>query len=607
MKKQLMVCLIILSLLIGLLPAAAMAEDNWIASADTSWYTDSSAKEFTISTAAQLAGLANLVNEGNNFSGKTITLAQDIDLAGKNWTPIGNYVSKNGPNYPFSGTFEGGNHVIKNLKAVYGLENASANNGVGLFGYTNSPAIIQNVTVENAEIQGSLYVGVIAGYAYTGKEISNCHVKGNIKVDAYWYAGVIGGYGYMNTVENCTVTGTDGSYIKGNDGSYIGGIWGFRGEGGLAIDNCSVTNLAISGVDRVGGISGMAHYGNTIQDSSVSGVSVTATDPDCQTIGLIAGANQGGNEGKASSVVINNTVASNVTAQITDGPGGAVKETVTVSTGTTIGGAAAPSTIVGTGVKMDDSGKIVEGTFEVQPPQSSVASGVTFDKNANGSYVARETDGGDRTDDPRLETDVQALPGAVDIPQTDDMKKALLTSVTQQELAQLEDGAYSMIQVIMRALPSDDVYEIDGMTVIAAYEISVEKNMVAGDPDSQNVVEPVSELRTAIPVSFKIPEAVLNAPEGVKRTFALYNLHGDNLVYIPNTNPEPDDSFYIAWLDHFSPFILTYQDTMNPVAPTAPVEPPKTGDNSQLALWFALMTASAAAMIVVSRKRKAAK
>ena len=71
----------------------------------------------------------------------------------------------------------------------------------------------------------------------------------------------------MKTVSNCSVTGSEGSYIKANVygdlGSYVGGIWGYRGEDPTTISNCVVENIAVSGMDRVGGISGIAHYGTT--------------------------------------------------------------------------------------------------------------------------------------------------------------------------------------------------------------------------------------------------------------------------------------------------------------------------------------------------------
>lgn len=257
-----------------------------------------------ISSAEGLRYFASQVNEGNNFNKKTVKLTKDINLNNEPWTPIG----KSGK--AFTGTFDGGKNTISNLFIERGFSNSAANSYVGLFGYTLSPAVIKDVTVENARIQGSLYVGVIAGRPYTGNSISNCHVKGDIKVDAYWYAGGIAGEGYINTIEDCSVIGKDGSYIKGNGGSYMGGIMGFRGEGGMKIDNCEVINIDISGDDRVGGISGMLHYGNSILNSKVLNVSIKANDPKATTVGLIAGATQGND--KNNSVIKNNTVLETV-------------------------------------------------------------------------------------------------------------------------------------------------------------------------------------------------------------------------------------------------------------------------------------------------------
>jgi len=247
-----------------------------------------------------------------NYKNKTIILMNDIDLKNEEWTPIGNSNNK------FAGTFNGNGKTISNLKITKGLENTAENNCVGLFGRTESPAVIKNLTIENVDISGSLYVGAVVGYGYTGNEISNVTVKGDIAIDAWWYAGVIGGNGYMGLVDNCHVIGNDGSYIKGNNGSYIGGIWGFRGEGNNKITNCSVTNLSITGVDRVGGISGIAHYGNTISGCDVSSSTVEATDPEATTVGIIAGACQGTESNP--SVVEDNTVADDVTASVAGTP-----------------------------------------------------------------------------------------------------------------------------------------------------------------------------------------------------------------------------------------------------------------------------------------------
>ncbi|NLA86159.1 MAG: S-layer homology domain-containing protein, partial [Clostridiales bacterium] len=84
----------------------------WSDLADTAWY-DPSATSFTLTTAEQLAGLAVLVNGGNNFTGKTVVLGYDIDLFGIEWIPIG--IDTNDGLKAFAGTFNGNNKTVSNL------------------------------------------------------------------------------------------------------------------------------------------------------------------------------------------------------------------------------------------------------------------------------------------------------------------------------------------------------------------------------------------------------------------------------------------------------------------------------------------------------------
>ena len=369
-----------LAMALSLFPMTALAvpmDEAWIDHANTSWYSNNnSASEFTISTAAELAGLAQLVNKGNNFSGKTITLGANIDLAGKEWTPIGTSEK------PFNGTFNGNKKTISNLTVTKDFSNTVANSYVGLFGLTDSLAVIKDLTITNVDLQGSLYVGAVVGNGYTGSEISNCGVTGKITIDAWWYAGVIGGNGYVTTVKDCNVKGSAGSYIKGNDGSYIGGIWGYRGEGNNMISNCSVSGVDISGVDRVGGICGIAHYQNTIEKCSVRNLSISSTENNHNT-GLIAGADLS-NSTYAHAKILDCTVADTVTATA----GG---ETVT----TKVGAANHEGTLkvdseratVGTNVTFDpNNNKITGGTLEQVSP-SQIADDYAAVKQGDGTYL----------------------------------------------------------------------------------------------------------------------------------------------------------------------------------------------------------------------------
>lgn len=128
----------------------------WDGTADTSWYNDTDS-EFEITTAEQLAGLAELVDNGNTFAGKTIKLGNDICLGGEQDTPIHfNPIGHSSGAKSFNGMFDGQEYEISNL---YMQSNLDSENGgwlyegeyYGLFAYTNG-ATIKNVTVADAYI-----------------------------------------------------------------------------------------------------------------------------------------------------------------------------------------------------------------------------------------------------------------------------------------------------------------------------------------------------------------------------------------------------------------------------------------------------------------------
>ena len=269
----------------------------------------------TINDLYQLKEFRDSVNAGNNYAGKIIKLATDIDLAGIDWEPIGTSAN------PFKGSFDGDNHTIKNLyiNGSMDYDNGTGKNYVGLFGYINNGGSLSNITIENADVSGCLYVGSLVGRVYIGDAITNCHVKGNITVDGYWYVAALAGrYEYAEGIFNCSVDGNNAasSYVKcdttlnsDHDGSYVGGIVGFTTEPNpvVTISNNSVKNISISGLTRVGGISGIAHQGNIFTGNTVENVNLEAGE-GVTTVGLIAGACQG----TASSPAIfeGNTVTS---------------------------------------------------------------------------------------------------------------------------------------------------------------------------------------------------------------------------------------------------------------------------------------------------------
>ena len=236
---------------------------------------------------------ANSVNKGNTFAGKTVKLMSSVDLENEEWTPIGNSSNK------FCGTFDGNGKTVSNLKI-------SGNKSyVGLFGYTTNGAV-KNLTVKNADVSGYLGVGVVAGSPYTST-YDNISVVGDVKVNGFAYVGgVLGRNAYAN-VSNVIVNVNDGSYVKANsveDGvayrTYVGGVIGFMGEGSHTVSNV-VSNIEVIGSTcDVGGIVGIAHYGNSFIKCVSSGdVTITSAteEADALEIGGIAGVwNNGGAE-----------------------------------------------------------------------------------------------------------------------------------------------------------------------------------------------------------------------------------------------------------------------------------------------------------------------
>ena len=295
MKKKLLASLLTVSMMLTMVtPVMAAPQEAPVTNAesdvavfagegpeaDTGWYVGhESESQFTIDTAQELAGLAALVNAGNNFTGKTITLGDDIDLSiYTNWQPIGN------SNKPFSGTFDGQKHTIRNLTAIY-----PGKSDIGLFGFTTNGEV-KNFTLENAKVQGHLDVGAVAGTPYTSK-YTDITVKGLIQVDGYAYVGgALGKNAYAN-VTDVDVLGEPGSYVKADSEiyrTYVGGLVGFMAEGGHKVSGCDVKIDVTGSTCDVGGILGILHYGNTLENCTYEG-NLKMDDPKETELGALVG------------------------------------------------------------------------------------------------------------------------------------------------------------------------------------------------------------------------------------------------------------------------------------------------------------------------------
>lgn len=238
-----------------------------------------------ISSVKELKAFAEEVNAGDSYAKKSVVLLNDLDLENSEWTPIGN-----GSN-PFQGNFNGLGHKIMNLNIT------GYNSYVGLFGNTNTGKI-ENLTIENAQVSGRLYVGAVVGHPYT-TQYENITVKGLVQVSGMAYVGGVGGKDAYTNWTNITVAADAGSYVKANSvengvayRTYVGGVIGFMGEGGHAFTNVTSNIDVIGSTIDVGGITGIAHYGNSFINCKSSGnVEITEAEEaeEADQIGGIAG------------------------------------------------------------------------------------------------------------------------------------------------------------------------------------------------------------------------------------------------------------------------------------------------------------------------------
>ena len=218
---------------------------------------------YEIETAGQLKKLA----DDTSLWGKCFKLTADIDL-GENtngsWSPIGN-----GTTY-FTGTFDGGGHLISGLYISINDVNNSKDDYRGLFGYIGSGGTVKNLGVNGFVSITSgrdTYVGGIAGK--NSGTIENCYNACDIfsRTGGYYYIALAGGIAGENsgTIENCYNTGDVTTMVNNKTGHLAGGIVGNNSSGGTVkycydFGNVSLSNGSAS--DYYGGIAGQTDGDN---------------------------------------------------------------------------------------------------------------------------------------------------------------------------------------------------------------------------------------------------------------------------------------------------------------------------------------------------------
>ena len=258
------------------------AVDTWDGQTTTAFATqdaegntlgDAEDKPILINNCAQLAYLAQQVNSGTDYTGKYFKLTDDLNLAGKKWTPIGAEYSK-----PFKGKFDGNNHEIFGLKVEIDDWN------VGLFGCINSGSVknvricsglvktsgscaggivgdLYNSTMENCtasvNVSGSGNVGGLAGNI-SGSTVSNCHFLSGEIVGYDYVGGIVGHVQNSNksTVKDCSANAS----VKGSE--CVGGLCGWFGNGDHEFSKCTMKGSVTVSKNSCGGLVGSLYDSN---------------------------------------------------------------------------------------------------------------------------------------------------------------------------------------------------------------------------------------------------------------------------------------------------------------------------------------------------------
>ena len=200
-----------------------------LAAAKDLGYTIESNGSYTVTSADGLMNIAELVNGGKTDI--NITLDTDIDLTGKEWTPIGTGYSNK-----YTGTFDGGGHTIK------GLTVTTNDQFVGLFGSIGYAGTVKNVMMEDVQITSNRSSG---------------------------FAGGVAGYS-DGTIENCSVSGSVSGTV------YVGGVVGAQLGG--SITGCS-SSATVKGTVDVGGVAGQTNSSATLTACYATGNVIIEMDP----------------------------------------------------------------------------------------------------------------------------------------------------------------------------------------------------------------------------------------------------------------------------------------------------------------------------------------
>ena len=197
--------------------------------AELGYIYDSNTNTYTVYNADGLLAWNEAAQKDRSIN---CTLTADIDLTGKDWSPIGtNFYNS------YTGTFDGGGHTIM------GLTVTTNDQDVGLFGRLGKAGTVKNVVMDGIQITCNHRLG---------------------------YAGGVAGFSWGGTIENCSVSGSVSGTIC------AGGVVGIQWE--ASITGCS-SSATVKGMVQVGGVAGETNSGATMAACYATGNVTIEIDP----------------------------------------------------------------------------------------------------------------------------------------------------------------------------------------------------------------------------------------------------------------------------------------------------------------------------------------
>lgn len=305
MKKRMVSLLLVLVMLLGLLPTAALA-------APVGGGSGTAEDPYLIATAQELVDFRDAVNDSAKKSTSKLCakLTANIDLGNEAWTPIGKMTNTYSDYVAFGGVFDGDGHTISGLK----IDNSAQYQA--LFGYVKG-GTIKNLTVEGSVTTATTSSAYAAGIVAYGNPVTmeTCMNRVTVTVTQKGYAAGVAAYANTgSTITGCTNQGN----ISGV-GGYLGGIVGTAS--GVTITNC-INNGDVVDSRRsdtypygVGGIAGSAISASRITNCGNAGAVTSHLKNTGGVVGYFAGtAEKCFNSGNVTGIYATGGIVGNISS-----------------------------------------------------------------------------------------------------------------------------------------------------------------------------------------------------------------------------------------------------------------------------------------------------